>query len=75
MDQRGSGRAQAVPRRGRYGDTGREPAANAGGASATVRPTCCNDSRTLEIKGSLIADVTFGSERAITAVTQIEFEV
>jgi hypothetical protein len=44
-------------------------------AKATVTPTCCKTPATVEVKGSLITDVTFGLDKSITAITQIEFEV
>jgi hypothetical protein len=44
-------------------------------ATAKVTPTCCRTPATVEVKGSLITDVTFGLDKSITAVTQIEFEV
>jgi hypothetical protein len=44
-------------------------------ATAAVTPTCCSTPATVEVKGSLITDVTFGLDKSITAVTQIEFEV
>jgi hypothetical protein len=44
-------------------------------ASAIVTPTCCKTPKTVEVKGSLITDVTFGLDKSITAVTQIEYEV
>jgi hypothetical protein len=44
-------------------------------ASATVTPRCCATTTTVEVEGSLITDVTFGLDKAITAVTQIEYEV
>jgi hypothetical protein len=44
-------------------------------ASATITPKCCVATTTVEVKGSLITDVTFGLDKAITAVTQIEYEV
>jgi xanthine/uracil/vitamin C permease (AzgA family) len=44
-------------------------------ASAIVTPTCCKTTKAVEVKGSQITDVTFGLDKSITAVTQIEYEV
>jgi hypothetical protein len=48
---------------------------NDSAASAIVTPTCCKTTKTVEVKGSQITDVTFGLDKSITAVTQIEYEV